>query len=175
MKKISLSILVIILCFFLTACDNDTTKIDTIENDDGKIDSIDEVTKKKGTLICTRTATANNAEPFFNYTINYKNDEILSLHSIEGLTSSDSSVLDEYEEAYRKISSYYTDLKYYDTEVTRNNNTVTWDTTINYEKIDIAALLELEGEDDNIIENGKAHLSTWLELAKKVGTTCVEK
>ncbi len=173
MKKISLIILFIVLSLFLTACENnDEVKEKTNE---GKIDSIDDVTSTKGTLVCTRSASADNAEPFFNYTIDYKDDEILKLHSIEGITSEDSSVLDEYEEAYKKINSYYVGLKYYDTNVYRTNNSVTWDTTINYEKIDIGALLDLEGEEDNIIENGKAKLSTWLELSKKVGTTCSEK
>ena len=174
MKKISLIIVFIFLCFFITACD-DTDNLEETKTSDGEIDSIEEVTKKRGTLICTRSATATNAEPFFNYTIDYKDDEILKLHSIEGVTSEDSSVLDEYEEAYKKINSNYVGLKYYDTSVYRTDNSVTWDTTINYEKIDIGALLDLEGEENNIIENGKAKLSTWLELSKKVGTTCSEK
>lgn len=173
MKKISLIIFFIILSLFLTACDN-TEEVKESDNN-GKIDNINEITKKKGTLVCTRSATANNAEPFFNYTIDYKDDEILKLHSIEGITSNDSSVLDEYEEAYKKINSNYVGLKYYDTDVIRTNNSVTWDTTINYEKIDIGALLDLEGEEDNIIENGIAKLSAWLEFSKKVGTTCSEK
>ncbi len=166
MKKISLIITLILLSFVALACSKEEATTD------GKIDSIEEVTKKRGTLICTRSATSTNSEPFFQYTIDYNNDKILKLHSIEGITSTDSSILDTYYDSYEKISSYYKDLKYYDTNVTRKNNTVTWDTIINYEKIDINALLALEGEEDNIIKNGQASLTLWLELAKKVGTAC---
>ena len=174
MKKISIGVLLIILCLFLSACGNEELT-DNVDSDDGNIDSIDDLTHKKGTLVCTRSATATNAEPFFNYIIDYKNDEILKIHSIEGITSADSSVLDEYEDAYKKIASYYVDLKYYDTDVKRENDKVTWETTINYSKVDLDELLALEGKSNNIIEDGKAKLSSWLELGKKVGTTCNEK
>ena len=172
MKKINLGILLII-CLFTTGCFNDVNS--EINNNSDKIKKIDDLTKKKGTLLCTRSASATNAEPFFSYVIDYKNDEILKIHSTEGITSNDSSVLDEYEDAYKKIANYYVDIKYYDTKVERQTNKVTWDTTINYQKIDLDKLLELEGEENNIIEDGKAKLSSWLELGEKVGTTCVEK
>ena len=174
MKKNSLIVL-LGLFIFIVGCSQSGESNTATTSNDGKIDSIDEVSASRGTLHCTRSATATNATPFFEYTIDYKNGEILRLHSIEGITSEDSAVLDEYEDAYKKISSYYTDLKYYDTDVIRNSNKVTWDTTINYEKIDINSLLALEGEEDNIIKDGKASLEVWLELAKKVGTTCVEE
>ena len=171
-KKISCGIILIVLCLLVVGCSSDQV---ANEEDTGKIESIDDLTRKKGTLLCTRSATATNAEPFFSYIIDYKNDEILKIQSTEGITSSDSKVLDEYEEAYRKIASYYVDIKYYDTKVKRESDKVTWETTINYQKVDLNKLLELEGEENNIIENGKAKLSSWLELGEKVGTTCVEK
>lgn len=49
-----------------------------------------------------------------------------------------------------------------------------YDAIINYDKIDIDKLLEIEGEEDNIIVGNKAKLSLWLELAGKVGTVCEE-
>ena len=66
----------------------------------------------------------------------------------------------------------YEGLKYYDNIVTRTDNSIISDTTINYAKIDIDKLLEIEGEEDNVIENGKVKLSTWLNFAKKFGVTC---
>ena len=173
MKKTNLFVLLLVSLFFI-GCKNQVAT-DEVENSTNKIDSIEEINNKKGTLICTRNATATNASPFFKYTVTYSNDELLRLHSIEGITSSDEAILDEYEEAYKKISSYYENLKYYDVSVIRNDNTVTWDTNINYQKIDIDALLDLEGEENNIVKDGKASLSLWLEMAKKVGTTCIEE
>ena len=44
----------------------------------------------------------------------------------------------------------------------------------NLEKIDKTKLLQIEGDEDNIIEDGKAKLSLWLEMASKFGVTCKE-
>ena len=38
--------------------------------------------------------------------------------------------------------------------------------------LDIDTLLAIEGEEDNIIEDGKAKVDKWLTLAKKFGTKC---
>ena len=128
-----------------------------------------------GKLTCTRDAVAGEGiDVDLRYMINYKNGYIQELHAIEKVTSNDQNSLDEYENAYKKISSYYEGLKYYDTSVIRDSNSVTNNTVINYEKIDMDKLLEIEGEEDNVIENGKVKLSTWLGFASKLGTTCEE-
>ena len=96
------------------------------------------------------------------------------MHAIEKVTSGDQSRLEEYEVAYKNISSHYEGLEYYNTSIIRDSNSVTNNTIINYEKIDIDKLLEIEGEEDNVVENGKVKLSTWLGFAEKFGTTCEE-
>jgi len=170
MKKISLFICTFSLIFFMIGCSNSSTNSSL-----SKIDSIDDVTNKTGKLSCTRQAdTDSGIIPSFNYYVTYKDDNILELHSIEKVTSDNSDSLDQYEIAYEKINNYYDGLEYYDTVVTRNNDTVTRDTVINYEKIDTSKLLAIEGEKDNIIENGKAKLSLWFEFGKKFGITCTE-
>ena len=90
------------------------------------------------------------------------------------ITSLDSNVLDGYYQAYQGISQNYEDLKHYDTSLIRDSNSVTYVAIINYDKIDADKLLMIEGEEDNVIVNGKAKLSLWLELAEKFGTTCEE-
>ena len=83
--------------------------------------------------------------------------------------------LDIYEDAYNNINKNYDGLKYYDSEVIRTKDSVSRDTIINYDKIDIDELLAIEGKDDNIIEDGKAKLNIWLDFASKFGTTCNEE
>ena len=46
------------------------------------------------------------------------------------------------------------------------------DTIINYAKIDIKKLLEIEGEEDNVVKDGKVKLADWLSFAEKYGVTC---
>ena len=96
------------------------------------------------------------------------------MHSLEKVISTAQEDLDEYETAYQKIYKNYEGLKYYDNKITRTENSVTSDTTINYEKINIEKLIEIEGEEDNVIENGKVKLKSWLDFAEKFGTNCEE-
>lgn len=125
-----------------------------------------------GVKKCTRTGTVTNGSTEMNYEVYYKGEDVVLLHSTEKIISDSSSVLDTYEEAYKSIFKQYEGLEYYDNKVTRSNNSVTNEITINYEKIDMGKLLDIEGEEDNVIENGKVKLDTWLSFAKKYGVTC---
>lgn len=183
LSKLLLICLISLLIF--TGCESGEDKSNNVVNngvnveensDEGNIESTKDLSSKKGELSCTREATAGDGiTPMFNYYIKYKNGNILELHAIEMVVSSNQENLDIYEEAYENINKNYKGLKYYDTKVVRDNNSVTRDTVINYDKIDINALLDLEGEKDNIIKDGKAKLDIWLDFAGRFGTTCVEK
>ena len=176
MKKISLIVFCLIL-LLVTGCSSDKEESSTLEDltssskeANSSIDS-----SGSGKLMCTRDASAGEGiEVDLNYEIEYENGYIQVLHSNEKITSSDSESLDEYEAAYKKIAANYKGLKYYDTEVTRTSTEVINDTVINYAKIDMDKLLDIEGEEDNVIKDGKVALSTWLEFAEQFGTTCEE-
>lgn len=125
-----------------------------------------------GVKKCTRTGTVTNGSTEMNYEVYYKGEYVVLLHSTEKIISDSSSVLDTYEEAYKSIFKQYEGLEYYDNKITRSSNSVTNEITINYEKIDMGKLLDIEGEENNVIENGKVKLDTWLSFAKKYGVTC---
>lgn len=173
--------LVIFCSFFLilvSGCDKKTQSSadfnDSVVTD---VTVVDEDFDEEGTgvLNCTTPAAANDGiDVTLNYFVTYKRGNILELHSVAKITSSDQNNLDIYEKSYQSISDNYKNLKYYDTSIVRDSNTLTYDVTINYDKIDVDALLDIEGEEDNIIDNGKAKLSLWLDLAGKMGTTCEE-
>ena len=183
MEKLSKILFISIFSVMLfTGCSNNEQSVEenivkeTVKESDGSIKSVADLSSRKGELSCSRKATASEGiSPAFNYYIKYKDDNILELHAIEMVISSNQESLDIYEEAYEDINKNYYGLKYYDTEVIRKDNSVTRDTIINYDKIDIDALLDIEGEEDNVIVDGKAKLDVWLDFAGKFGTTCVEK
>lgn len=158
MKKIISIILIITVATLITGCSSN-------EN---------EIKYKQGTLICSREGNITNGSTNLEYLINYKDGNIITLHSIEEVISDDEEILNTYEDAYKNIFKAYENLKYYENTVTRDYNSVISNTIINYDKIDIDALLAIEGEEDNIIQDGKAKLEIWLSFAKKFGTECEE-
>lgn len=180
-KKISLLLVILICCLFLCGCSEEkkesnvktditgtTTVKKTIVPDDFDMNGT-------GKLKCSTEASAGEGiDVDLNYEINYKKGNILNLKSIQKVISNDSASLDLYETSYANIAKGYKSLKYYDTNIVRDSNSVTYTIYIDYDKIDVDGLLSIEGAEDNIIKRGKAKLSLWLDLAGKMGTLCEE-
>ena len=165
MKKISSLIFVLILCaFFVTGCEEQE-----VITSGGEEVNVTKMQHKH----CTREGTIDTgSQVSLNYDIYYTGEALNLLKSEEKVISSDQNVLTTYENAYKKIHANYEGLEYYDTEVVRGDTTVTSTIVINYDKVNIDQLLAIEGEEDNIIENGEAKVDKWLTLAKKFGTKC---
>lgn len=121
---------------------------------------------------CTREATATGADVKLEYDLYYTDDVLNLLVSKEKIISSDEEILNTYESAYKNIHVNYEELDNYDTVVERGDTIVTSTITINYDKVDISKLIEIEGEEDNIFEDNIPKVGKWLELASKFGTKC---
>ncbi len=166
MKKVFVLLFVFILLVTLTACDKkekskSTTGDDTV------------VSKDMVHEHCTRTGNVDsNSSAEMVYEIYYTGEVLNKIESTERVTSTSKDVLDEYENAYRQIHSYYTDIDHYETDIIRTSSSVASKMSIDYDKIDLEKLIALEGEEDNIFENGKPMISKYKELAKKLGVTC---
>jgi len=166
MKKFSL---LCVICLMLFAgCTDNVDKEGKVIDNEGEV-----VADGVQRMHCTRSATASSGiEVELGYDLYYTGDSLKILHSVEKVVSSDEESLDLYQDAYQKIQDNYKGLDFYEAKVIRNKQDVTSDITINYEKIDIEKLLAIEGEEDNIIENGEAKVSKWKALAEKFGTEC---
>ena len=164
MKKIIIGIILVLAIIGLTGCEKKEKVVISGE----KVN-----TSKMLHKHCTREGDAGTGiEVELNYEIYYTGDILNLLESEEKIITASEEKLTEYENAYKKIHEHYKGLKYYDAEVTRTETTVTSKISINYDKINISRLLDIEGAEDNIIENGVAKVDKWLELAKKFGTKC---
>ena len=178
-NKIIFLVLIFACVFFLGGCSetgkeqsNDITGTTNIKE---SIVSDDFDENGVGMLKCSTEAYAEEGmDVELRYTLKYKNGNILELVSVQKVISEKQDSLSVYENAYKNIANNYKDLCFYDTSIVRESNSVSYTAIINYEKINIDKLLRIEGEEDNIIKNGKAKLSLWLELAGKVGTVCEE-
>ena len=172
MKKVISLFIIFISCFFITGCGNEEVKEKVpVANKSSILDKIDEA--GSGKLKCSREAFASEGiDVELTNEIEYENGYIMILHSIDKVISDNKESLDQYEDAYKKIAKNYEGLKYYDVTITRDSNSVTNDVVINYGKIDTKKLLDIEGEEDNVIVDGKVALETWVGFAEKFGTVC---
>ena len=178
MKK-ELLIIIIFTLFTLVGCTKEEKKeITKKDNSKGEIaikdneeETVDNSVKKH--KVCTRVAKGKDGmDVSFNYDIYYTGNIINMIKSEEKVITDNQADLDEYENAYNSIKSHYVDLENYIIEVNRTTNSTSVNMIINYDIIDIAKLIEIEGEEDNIFENNKPKLSKWQELADKFKVTC---
>lgn len=180
-KKIGKITLLLIAILLLAGCgkENETTTKNTQEKKtsepsiNNKTEVPESQTEGMSKLTCTREADAgSDIDVNLDYEVYYQGEYIQILHSTEQVVTDNQETLDEYENAYKGIYKNYEGLKYYDNTVKRTDNSVTSDTVINYGKIDIDKLLDIEGEEDNVIKNGKVKLDDWLEFTEKFGMKC---
>ena len=180
-KKIGKIALLLIAILLLAGCgkENETTTKNTQEKKtsepsiNNKTEVPESQTERMSKLTCTREADAgSDIDVNLDYEVYYQGEYIQILHSTEQVVTDNQETLDEYENAYKGIYKNYEGLKYYDNTVKRTDNSVTSDTVINYGKIDIDKLLDIEGEEDNVIKNGKVKLDDWLEFTEKFGMKC---
>jgi len=149
-------------------------------------DRINSKNKKKlndsgtGSLYCSRNGVAQgDLTVNMKYVVNYENNYITTYYSIEGVQIEDGKdseknqeYLTQYYDAYNSIKSNYDDIEDYTITVNKENNYVTMEIEIDYNKVDVSKIISIEGEEDNIFENKKASVSKWLDLASSVGTEC---
>ena len=175
MKKISrIFLLIIIALFITTGCEEDKITPQRNQNDNEFIRNGEKVdTTSMKHKHCTRDASAGtNTELVLEYDVYYTGEILNLLISHEELITNDQEILQKYETAYKQIAGHYEGLDYYEQTVTKTSNSVTNEIKINYDKIDIQKLLDIEGEEDNIIEDGKAKVDLYLALLKKFGGKC---
>ncbi len=172
-KRISLFIFIICLVL-VTGCKNN---VDVVNTSNKQGDTADDPyqninVKGSGKLECSREGNAiNGLTADFKYFVTYDKGIMKVLHSIEKVSGDDKDSLDQYEDAYNKIKDNYKDIKYYDINVIREDDSVSIDMNINYEKVDVKKVIEMESDtiydDDN-----RPILKKWLERGKKAGLTC---
>ncbi|MBQ8131067.1 MAG: DUF1307 domain-containing protein [Bacilli bacterium] len=169
MKKLFKGIFVLFIAFLVTGCTDKTESGTTVNSES-------DMTKNRGILTCTREATGmNESEVKLSYEVSYNAGYITKLHSMEQVTTKDNETLNTYKQAYENIFKNYKDLKYYTNTITVEDNTVISDTVIEYDKVDLEKLKEIENTKDSVIKDGKVALKDWLEFAEKFGTKCTEK
>ncbi len=169
------SLIVLFIClFFLVGCKNDVEIVNTSnqkgERSTNAYQNIN--VKGSGNLKCSRQANAmSGLSADLNYYVSYTKGIINTLHSVEKVSGDNQDALDEYEEAYKKLKDNYKDIKYYDFTVTRDEKSVTNDIVINYDKVNIKKVIEVEGSE--IYDNkNRPTLKKWLKLGEKSGLTC---
>ena len=150
MKKILILVFFVSLCFLVTGCRNDNYQVKT----------------------CTRNVEAGeNMKTDFSYKIYYKGKYVMLFESTEEIEAED-DILNKYKDAYEKVYEEYKGIDYYDHKLTLEDGKLTSKVNIDYRKVDLDKIIELEGNERNIYKDGKVVLKKLLSFYKKAGIQC---
>lgn len=150
MKKVKVLLVVLLLGFMVTGCG----------------------TKEEKTMTCTRTLNQQGMKMDLTYTVLYQGDYVKKVKSVEKVTSEDASVLETMKENVEKLYEPYQKIDYYDTKVTIDGNTMTSTADINYEKIDVSKLSEIDSAAGQLFTDGKIKVETLESVYSQLGATC---
>ncbi len=126
------------------------------------------------TLTCTSHATvAEGVDVEVKYQVKYHDLYVSEVQTEEKIKASQ-----EYLEAYQKSmqESYdpYQKLSYYDYDSKIKNGTLISTIKINYEKIDVDKLIEIDSSNADLFQDGKVYLKTIRDIYEGLGATCRE-
>lgn len=162
MKKLNV-ILCLLISFSLTGCFNNNKNIS---------DSND----KTLTTVCRgEQEIKEGISANFKYELTSKNDNVLTLISTETIESSDSEYLENVKKSIEDTYSIYNNIKYYEYEIKIEDNKLISTVNIDYSKIDLNKLVDIDKANENIIVDGKVSLNNLKNMYESLGSVCVDK
>ena len=132
-----------------------------------------DITVKEEKMVCTRTGNMNNLEMDFNYEVYYEGNNVNKVQTTEKITSEDTSVLEQSKQQIENLYSNFDNIENYNYNVVIEGNTLTSTTDINYEKIDIDELLEIDSSISQLLnDDNKIDLEKITRVYEQTGATC---
>ncbi len=124
------------------------------------------------TMKCHYSANNSGTKFDLTYFVDYDGSYVTSVRSDERITSDNSTVLETYKKTVEETYSPFDNVEYYDYSIKIDGNTLISTTDINYSKIDIEKILEIDSSSATLIKNGKININDIKKVYETVGATC---
>lgn len=121
---------------------------------------------------CSRTINQSSIKMNLSYDVTYKGDYVTKVESTEEVITDDTETLEVYKTQIENTTSMFKDIEYYDHNIEINGDTLTSTITIDYEKIDTDALIELDSSMKQLIKDGKVSVEDIESVYNQLGITC---
>lgn len=127
---------------------------------------------KEKTMTCTRTLNQDSISFDLKYEVEYKGNDVIKIKTTEKVKSSDKNVLEIYKETVEKTYSPYKDLEHYNYNVEISGDTLTSTTDLDYTKIDLDKMIEIDSANSAIIKDGKINVDDIKGTYESLGLIC---
>lgn len=127
------------------------------------------------TMKCHLSKNQSGAEFDLSYFADYQGSYVNNIRSDERITSDDNNILATYKKAVEETYAPFDGLEYYSYNVEIDGNTLISTTDIDYSKIDVDKVLELDPGSSSLIKNGKININDLKKAYQTMGATCEMK
>lgn len=125
------------------------------------------------TMKCTSTVEESGIKADLQYTVYYNGNNVTKVNSIEKIEAEDDNInLEDIKETFEQKYSSYTDLDYYNVNVTIEDNMLTSTIDIDYTKVDLDKMIEIDSANSALIKDGKIDIDDLKTMYESVGATC---
>ena len=126
----------------------------------------------KKVMSCSYKSTQNNVKMDLSYTVNYKGNNVINVKSVEKIESDDSEVLHDYKVMVEEMYAPYSNISNYTYEIDVNGNTLTSTTNINYKKINLNDMIEIDPNIQQLIKDNNINIDLMKLSYENLGLTC---
>ena len=110
------------------------------------------------------------------YEVTYNDDGDVVKTSTKGIiTSDDQSLLQQLESSANEQYAKYQGIDHYDFSLEIKNGKLIEKSSINYSKVDMNKLIEIDSSMESLLQDGKIKYDTLVLVYKNLGAVCVEK
>lgn len=125
-------------------------------------------------MICHRTMVSGSDVVTATYNVWYKGEIVSKIKSVESLTSTNESTLEDYRSKMSTLYAPYLGIDYYNYNIDNTENQVSVTLDVDYEKVNVEELISIDSNNESFFHDGKVYLSTLLDLYENVGVVCDE-
>ena len=124
-------------------------------------------------MIYTRTANMNGVKMDLRYEVTYQGNNVNKVQTTEKVESTSKETLNTYKETVENLYSNFDNIDHYNYDVKIDGNTLTSTTDIDYTKIDIDKLLEIDSSIEQLLnDDNKVDLEKITQVYKSAGASC---
>ncbi len=124
------------------------------------------------TMKCHYKKSASGATFDLSYFADYEGLYVTNIRSDERITADDDSILATYKKAIEETYAPFDDVEYYDYNIEIDGNTLISTTDINYSKIDLDKVLEIDPSSSSFLKDGKININDLKKVYESIGATC---
>ncbi len=126
-------------------------------------------------IVCTYTTTKGDITLKTEHSLKLNDKYVSILISKETIISNDKDFLYTYRDTLEEKYKSYKKLKYYDNDIEVFKNKLVVTTKIDYQKINIEELVNINKDNEKIFTNGKVYYKTLKKEYEDLGAVCKYK